>query len=796
MLGQDVRLIESLRKNTNSNVASSMLVSKEKTEINQNKVHAPNSVAAVKNITQPKYKYDLEQIKSELRNRTLELAMELLPNGKQNDKYWETGDLDDTPGLTLKVVLAGEYAGWWKDYNTGESGDIINLWMRRKNVKFKEAVKQLAGRAGVAPSYYKTSKAKKEPHGYATATEYLASLPAITKQPSPECYITEVGKYLPVSKCYDYANGRLQSCRFEYVDKEGTAKKTYRYRHWDGKDWNWSWKFLGKLPLFNGEQILNAKSNGQENLVVVFTEGEKCANEAKKIFPVYVVTTTIGGAQNPKNSDFSPLKDTLVVIWRDNDGAGKVYQNSVASLAFKAGAKEVFFINLDMLKLYHPKKVPALPEGWDAFDAIEEGFTADLMEKLEAIPDFFIKQIPETEENKKEKQDFNYSSSNQKLPRNFCYDDDNLIYKHTRQTNKNKTSETAATYETIEVRLCSCLDIFAEYRDKDADIWGYYIKYRDKDDKEHTWCMPAELVENQKELIETLRKRGVKIFTSLDQDHEGITDEWINKLVRLFIASSNPARRVRTVTKMGIHSINGKVVFVLPEQIITSNGVKNYSDAEDDFEDCEEGIVFQQSSLKTSHNIRQNGTAKEWKEKIGNFCSGNGRSVFTCCSGFAQPLAGLLDEALCGVHFYGESSTGKTTLLRVQASIYGEPNFIRQWRTTANAVEGIALCRNNLPLIMDDIGQVNPKEVGDTIYTIANGQIKARLSKDGSVKKIETFSTSLQSTGEVSIETCMGEVSKKIKAGQIIRLINIPACATKDYKVFENIHNVKDSCVC
>lgn len=82
-----------------------------------------------------------------------------------------------------------------------------------------------------------------------------------------------------------------------------------------------------------------------------------------------------------------------------------------------------------------------------------------------------------------------------------------------------------------------------------------------------------------------------------------------------------------------------------------------------------------------------------------------------------------------GFHLRGSSSTGKTTALRVAASVYGEPHrYVRTWRATSNGLEGIAAVHNDGLLILDELHQCDPKEAGEVCYMLGNGQGKARAS--------------------------------------------------------------------
>ncbi|EHR8987746.1 DUF927 domain-containing protein [Escherichia coli] len=46
---------------------------------------------------------------------------------------------------------------------------------------------------------------------------------------------------------------------------------------------------------------------------------------------------------------------------------------------------------------------------------------------------------------------------------------------------------------------------------------------------------------------------------------------------------------------------------------------------------------------------------------------------------FSGSLVSRIPGAVQGLHFYGDSSTGKTTLVQVACSVWGSPNYMRSW---------------------------------------------------------------------------------------------------------------------
>lgn len=73
----------------------------------------------------------------------------LLPQGKRKGAEWECGSLDGEPGGSLRIHLTGQKAGVWSDFSTGESGDMVGLWMAVKRMELKEACAEIKAHLGI-----------------------------------------------------------------------------------------------------------------------------------------------------------------------------------------------------------------------------------------------------------------------------------------------------------------------------------------------------------------------------------------------------------------------------------------------------------------------------------------------------------------------------------------------------------------------------------------------------------------------------------------------------------------------
>src|SRR5690606_33450934 len=123
------------------------------------------------------------------------------------------------------------------------------------------------------------------------------------------------------------------------------------------------------------------------------------------------------------------------------------------------------------------------------------------------------------------------------------------------------------------------------------------------------------------------------------------------------------------------------------------------------------------------------------------------------------------------------SSLGKSTLLKVAASVYGSPaHYPRTWRATDNALEATAAAHSDCLLVLDEIGQIEPRIVGETVYMLGNGEGKSRATETGGSRGAShRWRLVFLSSGEKTLLDHMAEAGKKPQAGMEIRLMTIPA---------------------
>lgn len=102
---------------------------------------------------------DITKLKQMLADRALDVAMKLLPGGKREGQEWRAGSVSGEKGQSLGVHLAGQKSGLWADFNSGESGDLIDLWCASRRLKLTEALDEIRSYLGISrPEPYRPAK--------------------------------------------------------------------------------------------------------------------------------------------------------------------------------------------------------------------------------------------------------------------------------------------------------------------------------------------------------------------------------------------------------------------------------------------------------------------------------------------------------------------------------------------------------------------------------------------------------------------------------------------------------------
>lgn len=134
---------------------------------------------------------DAREIASRLASQVETVSAYLLPNGRKVGYEWRVGSVRGEAGQSLGVHLTGGKAGRWADFSTGESGDLLDLWAKAKNLSLREALKEAREYLGFSNIVLQTPPKVKP---WAKPQETMV---AVQSQSPVYLYLTETRKLSP-----------------------------------------------------------------------------------------------------------------------------------------------------------------------------------------------------------------------------------------------------------------------------------------------------------------------------------------------------------------------------------------------------------------------------------------------------------------------------------------------------------------------------------------------------------------------------------------------------------------------
>lgn len=315
--------------------------------------------------------------------------------------------------------------------------------------------------------------------------------------------------------------------------------------------------------------------------------------------------------------------------------------------------------------------------------------------------------------------------------------------------------------------VCAKLEILALIRDHHSGQWGRLLEWHDQDGHRHEWAMPMSALQSDgAEVRRELAAGGLRISTTI-KGRTALMD---------YINNADTPQRARGVDRTGWHAgKDGAMVFVLPDETIGDAGE----------------IVRYQADAANRHYTTA-GTLVGWQSEVAALCAGNSRTTLAVSASFAAMLLHFSGLESGGINLRGNSSTGKTTALIAAASVFGAEDYVQRWRSTGNGLEAIAARHNDTLLLLDEMGQVDPKEAGEIAYMLANGQGKQRSNRSGGAQARKGWRLLFLSSGEISLAQHMADGGKKAKAGQEVRMVDLAADPGAGHGLFEVLHGHPD----
>ncbi|OOY19589.1 hypothetical protein BMI86_13185 [Thioclava sp. DLFJ5-1] len=339
------------------------------------------------------------------------------------------------------------------------------------------------------------------------------------------------------------------------------------------------------------------------------------------------------------------------------------------------------------------------------------------------------------------------ASSSASIPPGFNLEEDGLFY--------------MAESDAEPISVCSPIRVEASFSNGEGRGWGKVVAVKNADGDWHkTSVLNSDLQSKPQIVIATLVDSGLELGRGKK------AKEQVIELLKTW----KPEERLRTVTRAGWVD-ESYSAFVIGDSAIGKTKILP--------------VGLEGSATTTA------GSVEGWKRDVASLCAGNHLMILAVSLSFAGPLLALLGLGGGGLHFRGQSSSGKTTMLKLAASVWGGETLIGQWRATSNGLEAIAARRNDMLLALDELAEIPARSLYDAIYMLANGVGKTRMSKDVELAQQARWRLALISSGEISIEEKLAEARLTAMAGHEVRLVDIEAdcCA---YGAFDVLHGAGD----
>lgn len=318
----------------------------------------------------------------------------------------------------------------------------------------------------------------------------------------------------------------------------------------------------------------------------------------------------------------------------------------------------------------------------------------------------------------------------------------------------------------VTLWLCAPLVVIGRARTVDGDEWCTVARFLDKDlEMRQLVLADGDLHAGTGAVIKQLVQRGLHVSGN-KLSREGLID---------LLRSWNPMARHRLVSSLGWTDANFSA-FVLGDGSVVGDAKvlpRPYLGA---FLDGHDHV---------------SGTLEHWKSKISALCSGNPLMITAVSLAFCGSLLEPMGMEGGGLHLRDASSSGKSTLLRLANSVWGKTASLHAWNGTKNALEAIAASHSGRMLALDEIGEADGRSVSNTAYALANGQGRLRLTSSITLQDLN-WRLAVLSSGEVSLAEHMSGAGKMAKAGQEVRLLDIPT-DLETRGVFLNLHGRADT---
>lgn len=155
------------------------------------------------------------------------------------------------------------------------------------------------------------------------------------------------------------------------------------------------------------------------------------------------------------------------------------------------------------------------------------------------------------------------------------------------------------------------------------------------------------------------------------------------------------------------------------------------------------------------------GDLEEWKKAFNVYQGMTGSEPFQMCIllGFAAPLLALTEYRGVLFNMVGHGGSGKSTALKIMASVWGQPNEARvSIKDTEIAVENMMGYLNCIPVAFDELTKWDPDKLGKFVLNLTGGRGKMRAGRNGAnITNNTEWDTIVACSSNTSVYTRLAE---------------------------------------
>ncbi len=320
--------------------------------------------------------------------------------------------------------------------------------------------------------------------------------------------------------------------------------------------------------------------------------------------------------------------------------------------------------------------------------------------------------------------------------------------------------------DALSVRICSPLVVKGRCRTAGGKKWGRVLALQDPDG---TW---HELVIDTQQLTKSANLALAPLY---DLGFELAPVEKAAESVMNLLSTWRPEDQYLRFDRLGWTDKSHDAFVLGNGRVIGSALVATDSVSED---------------LMAGFHTK--GTLAAWKKEVAAPCVGNPLMTLAVAHAFTGALLSVLGQNGGGFHLRGLSSKGKSTIQYAATSVWGERSLLQSWDGTPSGFQGIAAVFNDTFLNIEELHKADPRTVGDTIYTLADGRGRLRAKSNAKLQTPQRWRVPILSSGEVSLEEHMASAGCKMFADQDVRLINLEADSRVE-GAFDVLHGSENS---